>query len=231
MELILISNSKLKIMLNESDMKQYNISDETDCAEISARRTIRRLLERAKLQTGFNTEGSEIFVQLYTSKNGGCELFVTKSSSENESKGSEREYERTGKASDERKKSRTQLSRPNAATEYCRATYRSDTEQNEKSAEIGNMAFSFSSIKDVCNVCKRLSLLQIPTVSRAVADDFGGFYLLLHGVGVAAYERLGKLTFINEYGERENYAQISAYLAEHGKIICDTGAIETLALY
>lgn len=231
MELILISNSKLKIMLNESDMKQYNISDETDCAEISARRAIRRLLERAKLQTGFNTEDSEIFVQLYTSKNGGCELFVTKSSLENESKGSERECERTGKASDERKKSRTQLSRTNAATEYCRAPYRSDAKQNEKSVEIGNMAFSFSSIKDVCNVCKRLSLLQIQTVSRAVADDLGSFYLLLPGVGVAAYERLGKFTFINEYGKRENYAQISAYLAEHGKIICDTGAIETLALY
>ena len=80
MELIPINNSKLKIMLDESDMKEYNISDEADCANGETRQAIRHILDRARDQIGFNTEGSEIFVQLYTSKRGGCELFVTKSS-------------------------------------------------------------------------------------------------------------------------------------------------------
>lgn len=235
MELILISDSKLKIMLNESDMKQYNVNEETDCAEISARKAIRRLLEQARLQTGFNTEGAEIFVQLYTSKSGGCELFVTKSNREDKIYGQGREVERSRKAGDERKKNRTQSSRTAAATEYCRNSYiayeRADEEKSEKGTEIGNIAFSFSSIGDICNVCKRLSSLKISTESLAAADDFGSFYLLLPNFGIAAYTRLGKLTFINEYGERENYAQISTYLGEHGKIICNAGAIETLALY
>ena len=78
MELILISKSKLKIMLDEKDMKEYNIGDETDCARAETRRAIRTILDRAKDQIGFNTDGVEIFVQLYTSKSGGCELFVTK---------------------------------------------------------------------------------------------------------------------------------------------------------
>ncbi len=78
MELIPINDSKLKIMLDESDMKELNICDEADCANNETRHAIRRILERAKSQIGFNTEGSEIFVQLYTSRAGGCELFVTK---------------------------------------------------------------------------------------------------------------------------------------------------------
>ena len=79
MELIPINNSKLKIMLDENDMKEYNIGDEADCANSATRLAIRHILDCAKDKIGFNTEGAEIFVQLYTSKHGGCELFVTKS--------------------------------------------------------------------------------------------------------------------------------------------------------
>lgn len=78
MELILISNSKLKIMLDEDDMRQYRLYSDTDCAEPEARRAIRSILGRAKDEIGFNTDGEEVFVQLYTSRHGGCELFVTK---------------------------------------------------------------------------------------------------------------------------------------------------------
>ena len=79
MELILISKSKLKIMLDERDMLKYHINDDTDCAEPRAREAIRSILDRARDEVGFETEGSEIFIQLYTSKRGGCELFISKS--------------------------------------------------------------------------------------------------------------------------------------------------------
>ena len=91
MELILISNTKLKIMLDESDMKKYHIENESDCAEFSTRKAIRSLLECAKDRIGFNTDGEEIFVQLYTSKQGGCELFVTKCNGARQESGSEGE--------------------------------------------------------------------------------------------------------------------------------------------
>ena len=68
MELIPINDSKLKIMLDESDMKELNICEEADCANNETRHAIRTILERAKNQIGFNTEGSEIFVQLYASR-------------------------------------------------------------------------------------------------------------------------------------------------------------------
>ena len=36
------------------------------------------VLSRAKLRTGFDTDGQKVLVQLYPSKDGGCEIFVTK---------------------------------------------------------------------------------------------------------------------------------------------------------
>ena len=90
MELILISNTKLKIMLDESDMKKYHIGSEVDCSGGTTRKAIRSLLDRARDQIGFNTEGEEIFVQLYASKRGGCELFVTKCKTPSAQEGTER---------------------------------------------------------------------------------------------------------------------------------------------
>ena len=63
MELILISNTKLKIMLDEEDMRKYNIGTDSDCSGGTTRRAIRSLLECAKEQIGFITTGEEIFVQ------------------------------------------------------------------------------------------------------------------------------------------------------------------------
>ena len=60
MELILISKSKLKIMLDERDMREYHINDETDCAELKAREAIRSILDRARDEVGFETEGFSV---------------------------------------------------------------------------------------------------------------------------------------------------------------------------
>ena len=79
MELILISDDKLKIMLSEEDMERYHISsDELDYSKLSTRTVLKSILTDAKNLTGFDTEGERFFVQLFTSAHGGCELFITK---------------------------------------------------------------------------------------------------------------------------------------------------------
>ena len=79
MELILISDDKLKIMLSEEDMERYHISgDELDYSKLSTRTVLKSILSDAKSLTGFDTEGERFFVQLFTSAHGGCELFITK---------------------------------------------------------------------------------------------------------------------------------------------------------
>ena len=75
MELILISNSKLKIMLSAEDMKKYNI----ECDGGSAlRQGFKPVLERAHDDCGFDIESGRLLVQVFPSRGGGCEMFVTR---------------------------------------------------------------------------------------------------------------------------------------------------------
>ena len=75
MELILISNSKLKIMLSAEDMKKYNI--ECD-GESALRRGFKPVLEMAHNDCGFDIESGRLLVQVFPSRGGGCEMFVTR---------------------------------------------------------------------------------------------------------------------------------------------------------
>jgi len=84
MELIVIGENRLKIMLTGEDMAHYDLTD-PDSAEQGAlgvsphtRKALRHIFADANTQIGFDTEGERLLVQLYTSKGGGCEIFVTK---------------------------------------------------------------------------------------------------------------------------------------------------------
>jgi negative regulator of genetic competence, sporulation and motility len=91
------------------------------------------------------------------------------------------------------------------------------------------LAYSFPSVKELIKVCKILRTAQLTPESRAFYDENGIFYLLLTDAGVSAFSRLDALTFIVEFGRRENPDCITSYINEHGRIICDSNAIETLS--
>lgn len=237
MELILISNTKLKIMLSEEDMTQYNIGGETDCSEPTTRRAIRSLLECARDQIGFNTDGEEIFVQLYTSKRGGCELFVTKCKVEEpeikkslpetapvqvERSGAERKAKKAGRLPSN-SYSESNCSDTSSVGEEKKGSIR-------KSA-VGRIAFSFPSLSELISICRLLDRFGIHPESRAFTDSDGRGYLLLMNTGMSAYSRLDRLTFILEYGQRENPDCVVSYISEHGKVICDEKAVETLCRF
>lgn len=79
MELIRISESKLKVMLSAEDMARYELSCDTiECENSPSRRAFWNILDEAKRQTGFDPAGERVFVQLYPERSGGCEMFVTK---------------------------------------------------------------------------------------------------------------------------------------------------------
>ena len=79
MELILISDAKLKVMLSPEDMRRFDITcDDLDSTEIASRRAFWSILDEARSRTGFDPAGHKIFVQMYPSRGGGCELFVTR---------------------------------------------------------------------------------------------------------------------------------------------------------
>lgn len=79
MEVLKISDSKLKIMLTRSDMQKYGLrADKVDYNDAATRKSFFAVLDDVKLSHGFETEGDKILIQFYPSKDGGCELFVTK---------------------------------------------------------------------------------------------------------------------------------------------------------
>ncbi|MFA5561455.1 MAG: adaptor protein MecA [Eubacteriales bacterium] len=79
MELILISDSKLKVMLSADDMEKYEIrSDEIDYDNTETRRAFWQILDEVKQRTGFDAATDKVLIQVYPSRDGGCEMFVTK---------------------------------------------------------------------------------------------------------------------------------------------------------
>ena len=64
---------------------------------------------------------------------------------------------------------------------------------------------------------------------QAFADGDGRAYLMLYNVGQSLYSRLDKLTFILEFGNRENPGTLSSYIDERCKTICADRAIEVLS--
>ena len=79
MELIKISDSKLKIALTPTDMEKYSLDIQTmDYDKTETRSAFWQLLDEAKHKTGFDAASEKIFVQIYSSIGGGCEMYVTK---------------------------------------------------------------------------------------------------------------------------------------------------------
>ena len=79
MELILIGDSKLKIMLSDKDMEKYAIDiDTVNYNGSESHRGFWSILDDVKRQTGFDTAGAKISVQIFRGKSGGCEMFISK---------------------------------------------------------------------------------------------------------------------------------------------------------
>lgn len=79
MEWIRISSNKLKIMLSAEDARHYALDCATaDYADAVTRAAFREILTDVKEETGFDANEDKIYIQMYPSREGGCELFVTR---------------------------------------------------------------------------------------------------------------------------------------------------------
>ena len=79
MEFLLIGESKLKILLCESEMKEYGLDPPPeDSGGVGFRRAFYKIIDIAKHEVGFDPSGDKILIQFYPMRTGGCEVFVTK---------------------------------------------------------------------------------------------------------------------------------------------------------
>jgi negative regulator of genetic competence, sporulation and motility len=79
MEVLLINDTKLKIMLSARDCKQYKLDpDRVEYDDPRSRKIFWQILDGVKQKCGFDVSHDKVLIQLYPSKDGSCEVFVTK---------------------------------------------------------------------------------------------------------------------------------------------------------
>ncbi len=78
MDFLVVSESKLKIMMSLDEMKKYGIDgDNIDYDNPKIRRSFWKILDVAKDACGFEVSGDKVLIQFYPAKDG-SEIFVTK---------------------------------------------------------------------------------------------------------------------------------------------------------
>ncbi len=216
MELIRIGDSKLKITMTLDDMTQYDLDCDTmDYDNSETRKAFWAILDRAKLACGFDATGDRVFVQLYPSKKGGCEMYVTKLPLLCADR---REGERT----------RSPLPRSSHASQTTTVPnpHTGDSEERER---LG--AYRFEGLEALIRVCRQLSAHGYDAQSSAYRDEKGRFYLLLRERAGAFGTPVAEYAFITEFGTPENARTIRLYISEHGSPICEGNAVTTLARF
>ena len=205
MEIIMISNSKLKVMLCEEDLKQFELkAEQLDYSNTDTKRMFWDILSKAKHQTGFDTDGQRVLVQLYPSKEGGCEMFVTK----------------IGALSTPEQPKKSSKKDKNDHDFDCSSNIRRNITYN---------AFSFKSTEDMLNVCRRLDAMGYIGESSAYINENGKMFLFLSDVNFDEFTPLDEFAFILEYATLENISNTALYFSEHGKQICERDAVSILS--
>ncbi len=208
MELILISESKLKIMLTADDMEDYEISNELmTYACKDTRKMFGKILEEARAKTGFDCTSGKLFIQVYPSKNGGCEVYVTSDMEESAKEQPKAE-----------KKTKEKSTQPKLKKEYC--------------------VFVFGIISDVvasCDILKKSGYQNESALYfEKIGENISKYYLVLQEE-VPQYQQNRrkkaptKCDLANEYGKRLENKESIFYIKEHAKCIVCKNAVEIMS--
>lgn len=95
MEWIKINHNKLKIMLTREDAAYYALcTDTADYTNTETKRAFKAILTDMREKTGFDAAEDKVYIQMYPSREGGCELFITKMGMETAAKKAASDKER-----------------------------------------------------------------------------------------------------------------------------------------
>ena len=203
MEWIRISTNKLKIMLSAEDARRYALNCENaDYADIVTREAFREILTDVRRETDFDATEDKVYIQMYPSKEGGCELFVTKMGLLLSDSCTAARSE--GASQDEAKKE----------------SKRAQTVRKR------SVAFTFLSFAHLLALCRRLSSVYKGS-SEVWKDESDTWWLLLteHGNPLTLKE---DFRFVREYGQMQSAEEARTWLPEHGRQILAQNAIQTL---
>ena len=79
MELIVISDTRMKIMLTSAELTEYDLDmSSLECMNGYVKEKLYCILEDAKKAAGIESETQKSLVQVFPSRDGGCEMYVTR---------------------------------------------------------------------------------------------------------------------------------------------------------
>ncbi len=77
MEFIKINDSSIKIMLTSNEVKEYELENDGELNENEVKKMFSRLLSQAKKELGFKYAKERLVAEIFSSKGGGCEIFIS----------------------------------------------------------------------------------------------------------------------------------------------------------
>ena len=205
MELIRISDRKMKIMLTPTDMRQFELNADTfgeDSAEMH--KSFRLLLDEIKKQTGFEADDNRISVQYFPSREGGCEMFISYSPLCCDDVGTDAHE-----------------------THPCKRALQVHP-KHKGGAFHRECAYRFSTLNHLLSVCRRLCKIGYVGSSSVYRDEKDQYYLLITVLATSPFMTPDEINFIVEYGSIENVTLLKLYLREHGNTICTDNAVHQL---
>ena len=207
MELIRITDQKLKIMLTPSDMTEMAINpDAIDNCDASVPDTFRRLLWEIRRQYGLEFDERHLSVQYFPSREGGCEMFVSGTPPTD-----------SGEERDKRKRSAGTGSAILPIGKALAGNFLRET------------AYRFENLSNLLAACHRLRGIGYIGESAAYRDGGTIYYLLLKMLTASPFSLPDEFAFLCEYGRIENASALRLYFREHGSVICPRDAVEILA--
>ena len=201
MEWIRISNNKLKIMLTAEDARRYALScEKADYADLLTREAFRDILSDMRDKTGFDATEDKLYIQMYPSKEGGCELFVTKMGLLLAESDCEEDAIPPPEKQEPKAQKRTPFPRKRS------------------------VAFLFDELSHLISLCQRLRVQSYIGESEVWKDEHGQWWLILTEIGNPLTSK-EDYRFIREYARMFSAEEARLLLPEHGKLLCPKNAV------
>ena len=208
MELIRISDRKLKIMLTPMDMCHFELNPDSfgeDSAQMH--RAFRLLLNEVRRQTDFDADDSRISVQYFPSREGGCEMFISN-------------LQQDSHKHEEKKETDPPISKP--CTDLRPYKKRNGSFRRD-------CAYRFTKLAHLLSACRRLQSNGCICESSVYRDEGGDYFLFLTVFSASPYSTPEEIEFVIEYGSWENASRLRLYIREHAALICSANAIAQMA--
>ena len=200
MEHILISPGKLKLMLTKSDLDKYDLDCETiDSEDTLTRQAFRELLADVKRLSGFDAANDKVFIQLYPSRDGGAEIYITRLTLRRETE-----------------------PKDNEAIKLI-SVYRFERLENLLAVCSRLTAQSLISAA-LYSLPKASSAWHCGGIYYLICEDSVTYREYLRA---GRHDRLGE--YIDGYGRRLQASAAYPFVKEHCECICENNAIEELA--